>query len=324
MSRSLTAVSLFSGCGGFDLGVQSAGVKIIWANDIDPDASAAYRQLFPDVEFVEGDVREVQAFPKADVLVGCYPCTGFSLGSRRRWRTRRSRNLMTNQNNFLFREFLRAVKQVKPRYLFVENVPGMASAHGGWFLNKQCAGFRNLGYKVDYRLLNAAHFGVPQTRKRIFIVGILNGGSESDIEFPEPTHGTEETPLATLQLAIGDWDEWPEGEFFDYPFHGHYLTRNRKRAWDEPSYTVVASSHHVPLHPMGLPMTFVKKDSWKLNGPLNRRLSWRECAAIQGLPAGIDPAGSLSKKYAIIGNAVPPPVARSLLAHVVSRNSNAN
>ena len=83
MSKPLTAVSLFSGCGGFDWGAAQAGVKIIWANDCDPAAAAAYRSLFPAVKFHEGDIREVEEFPKADVLIGCYPCTGFSEAAKR-------------------------------------------------------------------------------------------------------------------------------------------------------------------------------------------------------------------------------------------------
>jgi DNA (cytosine-5)-methyltransferase 1 len=101
-------------------------------------------------------------------------------------------------------------------------------------------------------------------------------------------------------------DRWPEGEYFESSFHGHYLTRNRKRGWDESSYTIVANAHHVPLHPMGEPMRYVKMDTWELVGDENRRLSWRECAAIQGLPYNCEPSGTLIDKYRIVGNAVPP------------------
>ncbi len=320
MSSRLSAVSLFSGCGGFDIGAQAAGVEIVWANDVDEDAAAAYKAIFPDVEFVLGDVREVRSFPEADVLIGCYPCTGFSLGSRRKWHGRKSRNLLEDEDNFLFREFVRAIGQVKPRYLFVENVPGMASANDGWFLEMQCSGFRALGYKTEHVLLDSSFYGVPQRRKRIFIVGVLDGAADDRYDFPKPTHGpTAGKPILDMQSAIGIWDEWPIGEFFDYPFHGHYLTRNRKRDWSEPSYTIVADAHHVPLHPVGEPMTFVMKDQWTLNGSLNRRLSWRECAALQALPASLELPGSIKKKYRIVGNAVPPPVATALLRQMTGQ-----
>ncbi len=122
--RKLTAISLFSGCGGFDFGAAQAGIDFLWANDIDPVAGSAYRSIFPDVDFHVGDVRDVRSFPKADVLIGCYPCTGFSLGARRRWKDRTERDLTAIKGNFLYLEFLRVLAQSRPKY----------------FLWKMCAG----------------------------------------------------------------------------------------------------------------------------------------------------------------------------------------
>ncbi|MFC1806050.1 DNA cytosine methyltransferase [Planctomycetota bacterium] len=318
----LTAVSLFSGCGGFDWGATQAGVEIIWANDIDRQAAAAYRKLFPNVDFVEGDIQQVKQFPRADIMIGCYPCTGFSLGARRRWRER-ERDLSENDRNFLYREFLRALRQVQPEYLFVENVKGMASAKAGWFLQRQLDGFRRHGYDVQAVPLNTADYGVPQTRRRLFIAGVRRRTGALQYEFPKPTHGPLGTrPYLVLRDAIGDMAEWPDGEFFDYPFHGHYLTRNRKRGWQEPSYTIVADAHHVPLHPIGEPMKFVEKDRWALQGTRNRRLSWRECAAVQGLEPDAFTSGSLAAKHRVIGNAVPPAVAKALIEPIVAFESS--
>lgn len=137
-------------------------------------------------------------------------------------------------------------------------------------------------------------------------------------EFLPPTHGVNcPTPYATLRDAIGDLPLWPTGEYHEQTFHGHYLTRNRKRRWDEQSFTIVANAAHVPLHPLGSPMTFVGKDKWQLNGEENRRLSWRECARLQCLPDGISPGGTLLDRYRVIGNAVPPVFGRALLAPVM-------
>ena len=108
--------------------------------------------------------------------------------------------------------------------------------------------------------------------------------------------------------------EWPEGEFSETKFHGHYLTRNRKKKWNEPSYTIVASSSHIPLHPMGDPMIKVSKDNWALQGEFNRRLSWKECLRIQGLPGRMKIDGNLNAKYKVVGNSVPP-----LLSEIVSK-----
>ncbi len=318
MTAALTAVSLFSGCGGFDWGATHAGVRIIWANDRNPHAAAAYTRLFPDVPFILDDVRNITAFPQADILIGCYPCTGFSVASRRRWRQEETRDLRANADNYLFRYFLHALTQVRPKYLFVENVRGMTTAENGWFLEEQLRGFQEQGYRVEYKLLDAAWYGVAQSRKRLFLVGVRSEIGAMRYEFPKPTHGPMGSlPFSTLRTAIGDMEPWPTGEYYDYKFHGHYLTRNRKRSWDEPSYTIVADAHHVPLHPMGEPMRFVAKDTWALRGQANRRLSWRECAAIQGLPEVMTPSGPLEDKYRVVGNSVPPAFGRALLEPVV-------
>jgi DNA (cytosine-5)-methyltransferase 1 len=315
-SRPLKAVSLFSGCGGFDWGAARGGLEILWANDVDPYAVAAYRSILPEVEIIHKDIGEVKSFPEADVLIGCYPCTGFSLAARRRWRENEIRDLRADKGNFLFREFIRALKVVKPRYFFVENVGGMSSADDGWFFRRQLGGFADLGYAVKHRVLDASDYGVAQTRRRLFLVGIRRD-LPFEYEFCKPTHGEKERHRLTLRSVISGMKEWPAGEYFDYPFHGHYLTRNRKRQWNQPSFTIVADHHHVPLHPMGEPMRFVGKDRWILQGDQNRRLSWRECARIQGLPAALRPIGSLPFKYMVVGNAVPPTFGRILVEPVV-------
>ncbi|HET6229246.1 MAG TPA: DNA cytosine methyltransferase [Longimicrobiaceae bacterium] len=326
MPAQLKAVSLFSGCGGFDWGAQQAGVEIIWANDVDPHAATAYRGLFPNVEFHEGDIRGIGAFPEADVLIGCYPCTGFSVAARRRSPHRGAeRELRANEGNFLYQEFLRALRQVRPKYLFVENVKGMVCAEDGWFLAKQVNCFRHAGYSISLKRLKASAYGVSQQRERVFIVGVRSDVVKTrrfKYAFPEPTHGPGTThPYATLHDTIGGMPLWPEGEYCESPFHGHYLTRNRKRGWGDLSYTIVAHAHHVPLHPLGEPMQNIGQDAWALQGGENRRLSWRECAAIQGLPLHVEPSGSLMNKHRVVGNAVPPAFGRNLLAPVVALES---
>lgn len=318
MRSKLAAVSLFSGCGGFDYGVRKAGVEIVWANDIDPHAAAAYQSVFPQVKFELADVRSISRFPEADVLIGCYPCTGLSLAARRRWKGSLERNLDLVDGNFLYWSFLRALSQIKPRYFFVENVVGMITADNGWFFDEQIRRFRQQGYKVQYQRLEASDFGAPQTRRRVFIVGVRKDIRDFVYEFPQPTHGPgHKSSYRVLRDVLGEIPNWADDDYFDYAFHGHYLTRNRKRLWDERSYTIVANGHHVPLHPKGKRMTFVKKDTWQLEGKTNRRLSWRECAAIQDLPTNAVPSGGLMDKYRVIGNAVPPAFGKALLKPIV-------
>ena len=195
----------------------------------------------------------------------------------------------------------------------------MSSADEGWFLRRQIRLYGKMGYRVSHALLNAKDYGVAQTRQRLFLVGVRHD-VPFEYAFPEPTHGLgRPLPHQVLRNVISGMPAWPDGEYCEIRFHGHYLTRNRKRGWDEPSYTIVANSHHVPLHPMGEPMVFVKKDTWALQGDQNRRLSWRECARIQGLQE--DPIATvqdLNGRYKVVGNAVPPTFGRVLLEPVVA------
>src|SRR2546426_224486 len=170
MRRKMTAVSLFSGCGGFDWGAQQAGVKIIWANDNNSYAASAYQALFPNVPFILDDIRNIREFPEADILIGCYPCTGFSGAARRRPADLSERDLRANPGNYLYREFLRAVRQIQPRFLFVENVKGMLTADKGWVFRRQIDGVRRHGYRIKFKLMHAVEYGVAQERRRVFIV----------------------------------------------------------------------------------------------------------------------------------------------------------
>src|SRR5699024_1891932 len=124
-------------------------------------------------------VQEIESFPKADLLVGCYPCQGYSQGGARQ----SSRSI-----NYLFTEFGRALRQIRPKAFIVENVSGLMRSDNQALFQRQIRNFRAAGYRVKPKLLNAAEYGVPQERKRILIVGIR---SDLDVqyEFPMPTHG---------------------------------------------------------------------------------------------------------------------------------------
>jgi DNA (cytosine-5)-methyltransferase 1 len=320
MTHVLTAVSLFSGCGGFDFGATTAGIKVIWANDVDKYAALAYKSLLPNTEFTCSDVRKIEVFPQADILIGCYPCTGFSLAARRRWHERQDRDLKDIDGNFLYREFIRAIDHVKPKYLFIENVGGMTSAEGGWFFEQQLQGLRDKGYIMQHNTLRAEAYGLAQTRKRVFLVGVREDIVDSGFEykFPAPTHGEGLLPIHSMRTALDGIESDELTDVCHNSFHGHYLTRNRKRDWNEPSYTIVANSCHVPLHPGGEPMVYVSKDKWALQGDANRRLSWQECAVLQGFPRGSFTTDiPLTHKYKVIGNAVPPHFGYTIVRSVV-------
>lgn len=303
-----TAISLFSGCGGSDAGLIAAGFDVVMANDILPYAKVFYEANLPDTEYVLGDVRQIELFPHVDLLAGCYPCQGFSQGGVRD----PERGI-----NYLYLEFARALELVQPRAFIVENVSGMVRNNFRHLLDNQVAVFSaaGIGYRVTYSVLNAAHYGVPQERKRIFIVGIRND-LDGEYEFPKPTHGPgTQQPLVSIRSAIADLPIWPEGEFYARDFHWYYLSRDRRRDWDEVSKTIVSNPRHMPLHPLSPSLLKIEHNVWEFveEGPA-RRFSFREAARLQGFGANFvfpdiefgTPDKQLDMKYEVVGNAVPP------------------
>ena len=306
------AVSLFSGCGGSDAGVIAAGFEVVMANDILAYAKDVYLANHPVTDYRSGDVSKIKDFPSAELLVGCYPCQGFSQGGVRD---------PSRKINTLYLEFARALHAIQPKAFIVENVSGMVRANFRHLLDDQFKVFSEAGYRVKAQVLNAADYGVAQERRRIFIVG-LRDDLGVEYAFPEPTHGPgREKPYATLRDALKWMRHWPEGEFYDRDFHWYYLSRDRRRGWGDVSKTIVANPRHMPLHPMSPPLVKHAHNDWRFSHEGRaRRFSYREAARIQGFPKGfIFPEGvSLDMRYKVAGNAVPPPlfeaVARALPA----------
>ncbi|MGZ8218907.1 DNA cytosine methyltransferase [Methylomagnum sp.] len=296
-----TAVSLFSGCGGSDAGIIRAGFNVLMANDILPYARDVYRANHPETDYVSGDVGKIKNFPHAELLVGCYPCQGFSQGGVRK---------PDRKINKLYLEFARALKAIRPKAFIVENVSGMVRKNFRHLLEDQLKVFSEAGYRVEADVLNAASFGVPQERRRIFIVGLRQDLGMS-YQFPSPTHGAgTDQPFITIQDSIADMPEWPEGEFYSHDFHWYYLSRDRRRDWNQPSKTIVANPRHMPLHPMSPPLRKLEHNVWAFaHEGRARRFSYREAARLQGLGDLVFPdtrSGSLGMRYTVVGNAVPP------------------
>lgn len=298
------AVSLFTGCGGSDAGVVVAGFEVLMASDLLPYARDVYLANHPETDYRVGDVSKIENFPAAELLVGCYPCQGFSQGGRRD---------PSRKINTLYLEFARALRAIRPKAFIVENVSGMVRVNFAHLLQDQFKVFTEAGYRVKYKVLNAVDYGVAQERKRIFIVGVRDDlGVE--YEFPEPTHGENRAAAhLTIREAIGDLPEWPEGEFCNHDFHWYYMSRDRRRDWTQPSKTIVANLRHMPLHPMSPPMIRVEQDKWVFSHEGRaRRFSYREAARLQGFARNFvfpdTEAGSMNMRYTVAGNAVPPPL----------------
>lgn len=200
----LKVVSLFSGAGGMDIGFLNSGFEIIWANDFFEDAVNSYRKNVGK-HIVYGDITKISSedIPDgADVIIGGFPCQGFSVAN-----TKRS---MEDKRNFLYKELLRVIRDKKPKFFVAENVKGLLSMEKGKVIQMIVRDFEELGYNVDYKVLNAAEYGVPQTRERVVIIGNRIGVSNP---FPEKTHFVEGVtpederdnllPAITTEQAIG-------------------------------------------------------------------------------------------------------------------------
>ena len=326
-----SVIDLFAGAGGLSLGFEMAGFDVIWSNDNNKDAAATYDKNFGKGIMHLGNIEDVKEFPKADLIIGGYPCQGFSLGGNR---------LVTDPRNRLYLEFARCIKQVSPKFFVAENVPGMLTLGNGTIIEAMIRQFESLngGYNVKYarQPLKAMDYGVPQERQRVFIVGTRKD-LKFDFQFPRPTHGAPGSGLksyVTLKDAIGKMPPPKEGEVYDTDYSSIYMSRNRKRGWNDVSFTIQAGARHAPQHPAGEPMKKVKwadthpdedqkfKDSkekyhWLFQGKENRRLSYRECAAVQSFPPEFDFEGPLVEKYKQIGNAVPPLLAKAVAEEIM-------
>ena len=288
-----TAVSLFCGAGGLDQGFDRAGFKTIWANDFNADACETFR-LWSKAKVVCGDVSKIESdsIPDSDIMLGGFPCQGFSLSGPRR---------IDDSRNVLYKQYVRILKDKRPLAFVGENVKGLLTMGDGKIIEAIIAAFHKCGYLVRYKLLNAADYGVPQDRERVIIVGLREDLRLGEFVFPEMSKCR-----ATLRDAIGSMGKARKQDVCDAPFSPRYMSRNRKREWSEVSFTIPAMAKQVAIHPSSPDMIKIGKDDWRFGDPgKTRRLSWREAAAIQTFPRTMEFCGDLTSKYKQIGNAVP-------------------
>lgn len=291
--REFTAVSLFCGAGGLDMGFDRAGFRTIWANDFDADACKTH-QRWSNTNVVCGDISKVDysKIPISDVILGGFPCQGFSLSGPRK---------IDDSRNVLYKHYVKLVRQNTPLAFVGENVKGLLTMGGGQIIDAIVADFSECGYDVFYKLVNAKNFGVPQDRERVIIVGFRKDLEVKNFDLPETNGET-----MTLQEAIGNMQDAKPEDVCNAPYSSRYMSRNRKRGWDDVAYTVPAMAKQVTLWPGSPDMEKISKDLWKFGeGGISRRLSWREAAAIQTFPTDLEFSGDLTSIYKQVGNAVP-------------------
>ena len=285
-------ISLFSGAGGLDIGFDRSGFKTIWANDIDRDACDTHRK-WSDAEVVCGDIGKIDfnSIPEADVIAGGFPCQGFSLAGPRK---------IDDERNILYRYFVSLVEKKQPLAFIAENVKGILTLGDGAIIEAIIEDFSEKGYAVYPNLVNAADYGVPQDRWRVILIGFKKGLQIADYTFPSP-----QQERVTIQEALKGVATPRTEDVCVASFSSRYMSRNRKRKWDEVSYTVPAMAKQVSLHPSSPDMIKLGEDHWVFGTGQTRRLSWQEAAAIQTFPLEMEFCGDLTSKYRQIGNAVP-------------------
>jgi len=315
----MKVVSLFSGCGGMDLGFIKAGHEIIWANDNDKDSIETYKNYFckklnmnPKHISLE-NIKKINTkkIPNCDVIIGGFPCQGFSMANP-------YRHIEDNRNK-LYIELLRVIKEKKPKYFVAENVPGLCSIGGyetkedkkkreGRILKMILHELRNInkiGYHVVFKILNTADFGVPQTRKRIIILGTRKD-IKPKLKHPEPTHHKNSTKKIhqwkTIKEALKGLPEKPNDKIPNHLGTSHKVILNgylgnRPTNPNKPSPTIAGRGGGT-----GGPVIIPHPN-------LKRRMTVRETARIQCFPDDFIFKGSISSQYRQIGNAVPWPLA---------------
>ena len=321
----MNIISLFSGAGGLDLGFHQAGFNTIWANEYDKEIWETYETNFSDTKL---DRRSIVNIPSVEIpdaigLIGGPPCQSWSeAGSLRGINDKRGQ---------LFFEFIRVLRDKKPLFFLAENVSGMLAGRHNDALENIKNHFKESGYNLSFKLLNASDFGVAQDRERVFFVGFRN---DLDITFKFPKKLQYKKTLKDIIWDLKDNVSIPDEknytlnsceilnhEYMLGGFSSMYMSRNRVRSWDEQSFTIQAGGRHAPLHPQAPKMEKVGKDKQAfISGSehLYRRLSIRECARIQSFPDNHKFCyKNLSAGYKMVGNAVPPTLAFHLAKEIM-------
>lgn len=292
-------VSLFCGAGGLDLGLIKSGHTIIWANDNDSDAVQTYRANLND-HVVCADIADIpsSSIPDADVVVGGFPCQGFSQANLLR--------RVEDERNKLYIHFSRVVRDKRPQHFLAENVRGILSLDKGRAIEQITEDFASVGYRVKHSLFNMADYGVPQTRQRVIITGTRDDLSSAlEFQFPIPTYSRRALdkgllPWVSISAALRDIPE-PNPQDPDMPNHVYskYKVTNRDftghRTTDpsKPSPTILARGNG-------------KGGVCAIQHPKNhRRMSIREQATIQTFPLDFVFHGKMNSCYRQVGNAVP-------------------
>ncbi len=319
--KQMNIISLFSGCGGLDLGFERAGFSIPVANEYDSSIWETFKVNHPNSHLIEGDVRhitkdDIEPFIPGEIdgIIGGPPCQS--------WSEAGSLKGIEDARGQLFYDYIRILKEFKPKFFLAENVSGMLANRHSEAVQNILKLFSDAGYDVSLTLVNAKDYGVAEERKRVFYIGFRN---DLGIEFDFPKGSTEDDEKKiTLRDIIWDLQETavPSGpknhhnpdainnnEYFTGSYSPIFMSRNRVKSWDEQAYTVQASGRQCQLHPQAPKMVKVGKNDCRFvegKEDLYRRMTIREIARVQGFPDDFKFFyEDTNDAYKMIGNAVP-------------------
>lgn len=337
-------IDLFAGVGGLSLGFEKKGFDVVLANEYDASIATSYIANHKNTKMIVGDITSLDledTFGKLagtiDVVIGGPPCQGFSQKGQRK--------TIHDERNFLFKYYVSVVELVKPKYFVMENVPNLLTAECGYFRHEIEELFNKLGYSLEYGVLNASDYGVPQNRRRAVIIGKLDGDAP---KLPVPKRNNVTIWDAISDLAYLESGEGSEEQEYKYPAESDYEKMLRK---DSSKLFNHIATKHSPLALERLALippnagrevlpeehltksiysgtwTRMKKDeisvtittrfdtpsSGKFTHPfLNRAITVREAARIQSFPDNFHFVGNKGSQMKQVGNAVPPLLAAAI------------
>jgi len=335
----MTVGSFFSGCGGLDLGLMNSGFNVKWANDFNHYACKVYEHNIGEI--VCEDITKIKSdyFPNVDVITGGFPCQPFSNAG--------NRNGVHDERGNLFFETLRFIKKIKPKVVIFENVRGLLSIKnktGNLLINDISSILSNLdkklGYNVKYQLMLSSDYNVPQQRFRVFIIGIRKD-IKKEFYFPQPSifQSLENLLVNSIITNIADlknleyWDLSPQqrkmieyipegGSWKNVPYEilpdRFKRIRDNIKLYHSPNFYRRFSRKEIN----GTITASAQPENCGIIHPIeNRRYNVREIARIQSFPDSfIFPETTITNKYKVIGNAVPPLLAESIGNSILSLN----
>lgn len=351
---SLNFIDLFSGAGGISIGFEKAGFNQLFSADFDKACAETHKNNWPKIPFFQGDLSSDKIFNSikknfkntcVDIIVGGPPCQGFSIYGKRRFINTKNYDPHIDSRNKLIFTYLKYVQLFNPKWFLMENVPGIVNLDNGSFIEELLKDIKKLGYKnFDFRIINTADYGVPQTRKRFILIANRTGNI---IPWPKPKYYAEpedwQLPYRSVQEAISDLNDHDskvhyanhipmnhdkdvkerfsyikEGEKLnpdDLPERLQYSKTGKKIQSfskvfyrldrNKPSPTLVPGHSAFPIHPK-----------------LNRQLTIREAARIQTFPDSFKFYGGSGDQCKQVGNAFPPLAAETFANYIIKAIEN--